>query len=90
MMQISELYTLLLLMLLLFLVTSLIRVFIERKRLKREQFKTVTLIKCSKCGYTEEREFQTGDYILKPEKECPKCKAQTRIFKIYDVKVPRK
>lgn len=77
-------------MLLLFLITSLIRAFVERKKLRREQFKTITLIKCSKCGYTEEREFQPGDYILKPEKECPKCKSYTRIFRIYDVKVSRK
>jgi len=89
-MQFSEFYTLLLLMLLLFLITSLIRTIIERRKAKKEQYKTRTLIKCSKCGYTEERDFQVGDYILKPEKECPKCKTIIRIHRIYDVKVPKK
>lgn len=83
----SDIYTLIIIVLILFLASSLLRTILERRRGKHEQFKTKTVIKCLKCNYMEERDFQPGDYILKPEKECPKCGTMMRIHRIFEVKI---
>lgn len=50
---------------------------------------TITEIRCSStsCDFKEIRDFQKGDYILKPlETKCPKCGAQTIVEGVYVVK----
>ncbi len=90
-MQGLDIYGLFLIMLILFLISSLLRTILERKRTRKEEYETKTLLKCPQCNYTEERKFQIGDYVLKPEKQCPKCGTTMRIHRIYAVKiVPQK
>lgn len=86
-MQGLDVYGLLLIMLILFLISSLLRTLLERRRVGKEEYETKTLIKCPKCNYSEERNFQVGDYVLKPEKKCPKCGETMRIHRIYAVKI---
>ncbi len=45
--------------------------------------KVFTTIECKKCGYTNIRDFQQGDFIFKVADPCPKCSEQTVISSIY-------
>lgn len=45
--------------------------------------KTVTVLRCEKCDYKEEREFQVGDYVFKRIGECVKCKGPLYVSMIY-------
>lgn len=48
---------------------------------------TVTEIQCDKCDFKEIRDFQKGDFILKPlESRCPKCDGSMTIQGIYVVR----
>ena len=57
----------------------------RRKPLKLgfETPKVFTTVQCSGCDFTDVREFQTGDYILKEAESCPKCDSQSFISSIY-------
>lgn len=58
---------------------------INRKPLKLgfETPKVYSKIMCSVCDFSEKRMFQLGDYVLKDEKSCPKCKGTTFVSVIY-------
>jgi hypothetical protein len=48
---------------------------------------TVTEIRCNDCDFKEIRDFEKGDYILKPvEKVCPKCNSPMTIEGVYIVR----
>ncbi len=50
---------------------------------------TVTEIHCdnTSCDFKEIREFQSGDYVLKPvEAKCPKCRSAMTIEGVYVVR----
>jgi hypothetical protein len=50
---------------------------------------TVTEIRCDdpECTFKEIRDFQKGDYILKPmETQCPKCQSTMTIHGVYVVR----
>lgn len=57
--------------------------------LEMEKYHTITVIKCEKCDYKEERKFQRGDYIFKQVGTCGKCSGNLYIDDIYVVP-PRK
>ncbi|GEM_PF-303238 len=45
--------------------------------------KVVTLVRCEKCGYSEERDYARGDYLFKVKGQCPKCGAPLLVAGIY-------
>jgi len=45
--------------------------------------KMLTTIQCKKCGYTNTRDFQQGDFIFKTTEPCPKCNELTMISSMY-------
>ncbi len=50
---------------------------------------TVTEIRCDnpECTFKEIRDFQKGDYILKPmDAQCPKCQSSMTIHGVYVVR----
>lgn len=48
---------------------------------------TVTEVRCNDCDFKEIRDFEKGDYILKPvEKACPKCNSSMTIEGVYIVR----
>ncbi|MCG2888273.1 MAG: hypothetical protein L7H21_00955 [Sulfolobales archaeon] len=52
---------------------------------------TKTVLKCTKCGYTEERQFQLGDFVMKiVDKTCPKDGTPLIIWGIYTVRQEQK
>lgn len=53
---------------------------------KREpEKKVITVLRCSKCGYTRTRDFKEGDYVGKVVDEvCPKCGINLVIDAIYE------
>ncbi|MEM0173316.1 MAG: hypothetical protein QXV69_01960 [Sulfolobaceae archaeon] len=54
--------------------------------------KVITVIKCLTCDYSEERQFQVGDYVMKviEDKKCPKDGGELRIIGIYALPEQRK
>ncbi len=47
--------------------------------------KTVTVLRCPACNYTEKRAYTKGDYVGKQDRECPACKkARLVIEAIYE------
>ncbi len=51
--------------------------------LKFKPRKVVSLIKCEKCGYSEEREYEKGDFFFKDKGVCPKCGGKMIVAGIY-------
>lgn len=58
---------------------------LRRKPLKLgfEVPKVITTVQCTSCDFTNTREFQGGDYILKQAEPCPKCNSSTFVSSIY-------
>jgi hypothetical protein len=52
-------------------------------------FRTVTVAKCSKCEYTEVRDFQKGDYVYKALGKCKDCEGTLYVRSIYSIPVHR-
>lgn len=68
------------------LVLVLIQLWIEsRKKPLEKEYATKTLLKCIKCGYTLERDFEPGDFITMIKYKCPKCGNPMRIEAIYAI-----
>ena len=58
-----------------------------REREKKPTPPTVTEIRCGSCDFKEIRDFEKGDYILKPvEVACPKCQSPMTIEGVYMVR----
>jgi len=45
--------------------------------------KVKTVVKCMQCDYTQERDFQVGDFVLKLVGNCPKDNGPLYIAGIY-------
>ena len=60
------------------------------KESKTGESKTVTFVACYDCKFSEEREFERGDFIGKSLGKCPKCKGQRYIKSIYEIPEKRK
>ena len=48
-----------------------------------EMPKVFTAVQCSSCDFTNIRDFQGGDFILKEAEPCPKCNESSFISSIY-------
>lgn len=42
-------------------------------RVKIAPRKLISLVKCTHCDYSEERDYRKGDYVFKELDRCPKC-----------------
>jgi hypothetical protein len=51
--------------------------------------RTVSVIKCYKCQYTEVRDFQKGDYMYKTVGKCKDCQGDMYIRSIYAVPIQK-
>ena len=51
--------------------------------------RTVSVIKCQKCQYTEVRDFQKGDYMYKIVGKCKDCQGDMYIRSIYAVPIQK-
>jgi hypothetical protein len=51
--------------------------------------RTVSVIKCDKCQYTEVRDFQKGDYMYKVLGKCKDCQGNIYIRSIYTVPIQK-
>jgi hypothetical protein len=52
-------------------------------------FRTVSVIKCDKCQYTEVRDFQRGDYMYKTLGKCKECEGEMFIRSIYTIPIQK-
>jgi hypothetical protein len=59
----------------------------SKQKEKKPPPPTVTEIRCNSCDFKEIRDFQKGDYVLKPvEVTCPKCQSTMTIEGVYIVR----
>jgi hypothetical protein len=59
----------------------------SKQKEKKPPPPTVTEIRCNSCDFKEIRDFQKGDYVLKPvETTCPKCQSTMTIEGVYMVR----
>ena len=49
----------------------------------KQVLKVKTVVKCMQCDYTQERDFQVGDFVLKLVGNCPKDNGPLYIAGIY-------
>lgn len=54
------------------------------------EVKTITSIACYSCKFSEEREFEKGDFVGKSLGDCPKCRGQRYIKSIYAIEEKRR
>lgn len=59
------------------------------RRIKLTQSRILELVRCSQCGYSEERSHSAGDYVFKVKGVCPRCGGEMRVVAIYSVKLER-
>ena len=59
----------------------------RKKKEVKASLPTVTEIRCNGCDFKEIRDYEKGDYILKPlEMKCPKCSGKMTIEGVYVVR----
>jgi len=59
----------------------------KQKKEEKASLPTVTEIRCNGCDFKEIRDYEKGDYILKPlEMKCPKCSGKMTIEGVYVVR----
>lgn len=59
----------------------------SRQKEKKPPPPTVTEIRCDSCDFKEIRDFQQGDFVLKPvDTSCPKCQGAMTIEGVYIVR----
>lgn len=59
------------------------------RKVKITRMRMVELLKCESCDYTEEKNTEPGDYVLKQKGACPKCGGRVVVFGIYSIKETR-
>ncbi len=63
----------------------------SRAKKKREpKYATKTLLKCTKCGYTIETDYEPGDFVGLIKRRCPKCGEPMIVYGIYDIEIKEK
>jgi uncharacterized paraquat-inducible protein A len=55
-----------------------------RPRSPQHPRRTVTVVSCLRCSYSEKRIFSTGDYVGKKAGTCPRCGSTMIVEAIYD------
>jgi predicted nucleic-acid-binding Zn-ribbon protein len=65
-----------------FLYTGLDRL----RKLKITRMRFVEVVACEACGFKEERELETGDYVFKTKGPCPKCGGSLTVTAIYSIR----
>ncbi len=76
-------FTLVTIALTLFVLAYFIALSLGGRKKQQKVKKTYTLLKCTACEYSVEREFKEGDYVGKKEGTCPKCDGEMIITAIY-------
>jgi hypothetical protein len=57
---------------------------------QQQELRVRTVVKCTRCDYTNTRDFKDGDYVLKTEEgQCPKDGGELYIAGIYAEEVKR-
>ena len=56
-----------------------------RKKLQKPEYDTKTLLKCPKCGYQIEKNYELGEFIGMVKGKCSKCNTPMKIIAIYVV-----
>ena len=64
-------------------VYMLLKLRVKPLKLGFEPQKVLTTVECQKCGYTNIRDFQKGDFIYKVLEPCPECNEEAVISSIY-------
>ncbi len=88
-----DIFTITLIMLLiLFAISTILNVMQQRTKPVREKVNTYTVISCVNNDHEERREFVPGDYVGKviANKSCPKCESELYIKTIYSEKIREK
>ena len=68
------------------LIIVLIQLFMElRRRPSPREFITKTLLKCQKCGFRVERDFEPGDFVSMTKGKCPRCGYMMYVEAIYSI-----
>jgi|YelNatPaOPRAMG01_1025707.scaffolds.fasta_scaffold51178_1 predicted nucleic-acid-binding Zn-ribbon protein len=65
-----------------FLYTGLDRL----RKLKITRMRFIEVVTCEACGFREEKELETGDYIFKQKGPCPKCGGPLTVTAIYSLR----
>ncbi len=67
-------------------IVMVIYLYIElRKKPQKPEYDTKTLLKCPKCGYQIEKNYELGEFIGMIKGKCPKCNTPMKIIAIYAV-----
>jgi len=84
----TDTFTLVTIALTLFLIAYVVALTVGGRKREIKITKTYTLLKCTNCDYSTEREFKEGDYVGKVEGKCPKCNGDMVIYAIYVKEIP--
>ncbi|WFO75661.1 hypothetical protein J4526_01910 [Desulfurococcaceae archaeon MEX13E-LK6-19] len=81
-------YNFIIILILMSLIIVLLQMWIEsRRRPPTKELITKTLLKCVKCGYSIERDFEPGDFVTMVKNRCPKCGEYMRVEAIYAIEL---
>ncbi|MCS7104209.1 MAG: hypothetical protein NZ954_01405 [Thermofilaceae archaeon] len=68
-----------------FLLTGIDRL----RKMKITRMRFMEVVSCENCGFSEERNHEAGDYVLKTKGSCPKCGTPLIVSAIYSIKEQR-
>ncbi len=72
------------------IVATVIKALLDVYRRPKEPVSTVkTLLKCTKCDYIEEVDYQQGDFIGLLKGKCPKCSSSLKVRGIYVIELKK-
>ncbi len=60
---------------------------VARPRRPRDVRRTVVVVSCEGCGYTEKRGYEQGLYVGMRLGACPRCGSDLRVDAIYEERV---
>ncbi len=84
-------YTFIIVLVTLAVLAVLLQTYLEiKKRPKEPKTITRTLLKCIKCNYREEANYEVGDFIGLLKKKCSKCGQPMKIIAIYSIEIKEK
>jgi len=56
------------------------------RKLRVERRRLVEVLACGACGYREERDHESGDYVLKEKGACPRCGGTLIVAAIFSLR----